>query len=204
MTKTKRSASRTTSYRMVGLILGYVLFSVLGQLLFRSLGLPLLTELLIVAVVVLLFMVALRYVIIPWFTRKPSRYHHTTRSEEWSSAADCAAALTAVEKTLREHEPRVRVQVDETGNELHASFGSDAVFRYRGSGSRKGWAALPLAATFRATQDGSGSQIVGEIRDDLGWTVSEPPSFVATEVNHRAATLLRRAREATENPPAEG
>lgn len=166
-------------------------------LVFRSLDFPLLVGLLILATVVLLVFVALRWVILPRLARKPSRYARTARTDEWLSPQAPAVALALIEESLREHDPKVRTQIDEPVGEPRTSFGSDAVFRFKGSGSRKGWAALPLAATFRVAPDRAGSRVIGEIRDDFGWSGVEPPQFVATEVKHRAATVLRRAREVT-------
>lgn len=147
-------------------------------LVFRSLDFPLLVELLILATMVLLVFVALRWVILPRLARKPSRYARTARTDEWSSPQAPAAALALIEESLREHDPKVRTLC------------SASRARARGR-------AGPLAATFRVAPDGAGSRVIGEIRDDFGWSVVEPPQFVATEVKHRAATVLRRAREVT-------
>ncbi|WP_330446877.1 hypothetical protein OH817_04360 [Kocuria rhizophila] len=54
-------------------------------LVFRSLDFPLLVELLILATMVLLVFVALRWAILLRLARKPSRYARAARTDEWLS-----------------------------------------------------------------------------------------------------------------------
>ncbi|CAL8898386.1 MULTISPECIES: hypothetical protein [Micrococcales] len=108
-------------------------------------------------------------------------------------------ALARIDHALRDQAAELTVSAET----LHLRMGSDEVYRVKGSASDKGWAALPLAATFRAEPHDAGSLIHAEARDDLGWYAAPPQPFVENEVQRRAATLIRRARESTQHPAAD-
>ena len=137
-----------------------------------------------------------RYVVIPRLSRKESVDPRISRTDSWESPLDPSQALARIDHALREQASQLTVSAET----LHVRMGSDEVYRVKGSASDKGWAALPLAATFRVEPHDAGSLIHAEARDDLGWYAAPPQPFVEIEVQRRAAALIRRARGATEDP----
>lgn len=140
-----------------------------------------------------------RYVVIPRLSRKESADPRISRTDSWESSLTPSQALARIDHALRGQASELTVAAET----LHLRVGSDEVYRVKGSASDKGWAALPLAATFWVEPRDDGSLIQAEARDDLGWYAAPPQPFVENEVQRRAATLIRRAREATENPAAD-
>lgn len=141
-----------------------------------------------------------RYVVIPRLARMESADPRISRTATWESELAPAQALALMDRALRGEDTKVTV----TADTLHLRAGSDEVYRVKGSASDEGWAALPLAATFRVEPRGSGSRIHAEVRDDLGWYMSSPQPYVEIEVRRRGAALIRRARAATEAPTTDG
>ncbi|MDO4918505.1 hypothetical protein [Kocuria sp.] len=139
-----------------------------------------------------------RYVVIPRLSRKESVDPRISRTDSWESPLDPSQALARIDRALRDQATELTVSAET----LHVRMGSDEVYRVKGSASDKGWAALPLAATFRVEPHNAGSLIHAEARDDLGWYAAPPQPFVENEVQRRAATLIRRTGEATRGTDA--
>lgn len=198
MAETQRDAQQRRRRQIIHWVIWFATLMALNitftELIHR--GILTLPRLLAIGVVfVPLVVLTVRYVIIPRQSHRAPIFPRIERADEWEVPAPQAQTLHRIEELLQQDEWRT---TSEDGV-LRAVCGSDTVFRFRGSWSRKGWAALPLAATFHVTSEGTDSRVVADVRDDLGWYPVEPQEFVVTEINQRAATLIRRAREATKH-----
>lgn len=144
--------------------------------------------------------VLLRYWWLPRVSRARPQHDRIVTEARWASPLEPGAVI---ERLSTEFVAPV-FRTAATDSAFHIATGSDETFRWRGAGSMKGWEALPLALDVVLTASPTGCDIVALARDDLGWYEEPPEFFVENEVRRRGAALIRRAREATENPTAKG
>lgn len=178
--------------RLAGSAGSAVVVLVVVQLLLRGV-VPLAQLALGAAALVVVALVLGQRFVVPWLARRPPNRPRITTTRAWTCPMPPEETLERIRTAFEDLGPAVRSE--ECCVEVPV--GSDVTFRRRGTASEFGWRALPLLATFRVAPSNGGSEVVADVRDDLGWYPDAPSRLVEDEIDRRSASLIERAICAT-------